>query len=328
MVSKAVYLAGFGKYLPSLELTNDDFERLLPTSDEWIRTRTGIQSRRVARPGEGILEGCLSAAKGALKASRIKAEELDAIVVATVTPPMAMPSLACLLAGELGASSIPAFDISAACSGFLYGLYVARAMIGSSHRAVLLLGADYFSWTLDYTDRSTCVLFGDGVGAAVITNETHEGGLNLEVVGISIGSDGRYKDLLYRRHTYPNLNNGEVEDPFLRMNGQEVFKLAVVKLSEAVQNLMGAHGLKTTDVALVVPHQANIRILDAVSKKTGIPKQLFWTNLESYGNTSAASIPIAMAELQELGNLKEKGLWILSLACGSGLTWGVALMRS
>jgi 3-oxoacyl-[acyl-carrier-protein] synthase-3 len=323
-----MYMAGFGKYLPSLELTNDDFACLLPTSDEWIRTRTGIRSRRVARPDEDILEGCLRAAKGALKASRLRVEELDAIVVATVTPPMAMPSLACLLAGKLGTNSIPAFDISAACSGFLYGLYVVRSMIRSSHRAILLLGADYFSWTLDYTDRSTCVLFGDGIGAAVLTNERHEGALNWEVAGVSIGSEGRHGGLLYRRHTYPNLSKGDLEDPFVRMNGQEVFRLAVTKLSEAAKDLLYAHGLKPKDIALVVPHQANIRILDAVSKKTGISMELFWTNLKSYGNTSAASIPIAMAELQELGNLKKKGLWMLSLACGSGLTWAAALMRS
>lgn len=323
-----MYLAGFGKYLPSLELTNDDFAWLLPTSDEWIRTRTGVQKRRLAGPDEDILDGCLKAAQGALKASRLKVEALDAIVVATVTPPMAMPSLACLLAGRLGATSIPAFDISAACSGFLYGLYVVRGMIRGSQRAVLLLGADYFSWTLDYADRSTSVLFGDGIGAAVVTNERQAGGLNWEVVDISVGSDGRYGDLLYRKHAYPNLCKGNTEDSFVRMNGQEVFKLAVAKLSEAAVNLLIAHGLKTGDIALVVPHQANIRILDAVSKKTGIPKEVFFTNLESYGNTSAASIPIAMAELQERGGLKEEGLWVLSLACGSGLTWGAALMRS
>lgn len=323
-----MFLAGFGKYLPSLELYNDDFSYLLPTSDEWIRTRTGIRSRRVAAPDEGILEGCVIAAQGALRASGIKPGTLDAIVVATTTSPFAMPSLACLVAGKLEAPPIPAFDLTAACSGFLYGLYVIRGMVAGGLKNVLLLGADYFSWILDYTDRSTCVLFGDGVGAAVVSQARPHAKPHFEVVDVCVKSEGGHGGLLYCKHAYPNLPNDLSKDAFVHMNGQELFKLAVTRLSEAAHDMLNAHGLEPDDVRLVVPHQANLRILKAVASKTGIPMESFWINLERYGNTSAASIPIAMTELQEQGGLERQAAWVLSLACGSGLTWGAALLRS
>jgi len=301
---------GLGFYVPEDVLSNLDLEKMVDTSDEWITTRTGIKERRIAK-SESLLDMAEKASRRALEDARVKPEEIDAIVLATITPPYSFPASACLLQAKLGCENAFAFDISAACSGFLYGLEVAKGLItGGSAKKILLVGAEKLSEIVNWQDRSTCVLFGDGAGAVVISSEG-EG----EILASVMRSDGSVWDILYAEKC-----------GYINMKGRELFKLAVRSMEEVCLEVISKAGLSLEDIKLVIPHQANIRIMQALAEKLGISMDKVYSNIHKYGNTSAASIPIAMTEAYQEGRLK-RGDLVLMTAMGGGLTWGATLIR-
>ncbi|NPA33009.1 MAG: ketoacyl-ACP synthase III [Aquificae bacterium] len=304
-------ILGTGVYLPKEVLTNEDLEKLVDTSDEWITTRTGIKERRIARR-ESVVEMATKASRDALSDAGVKPEELDLIILATLTPQMRFPSTACLLQAQLGAGRVYAFDVSAACSGFLYALDVADSFIksGKANR-VLVVGAERLSEAVDWSDRSTCVLFGDGAGAVVV-GKSRDGS---DILASRMYSDGSLKELLYADAC-----------GYIRMKGRELFKHAVRSMDEVCREVLSLAGVKPEEVDLVIPHQANVRIINALAEKLGIPKEKVFVNIERYGNTSAASIPIALHEAVREGKLK-RGDLVLLTAMGGGLTWGAMLLR-
>ncbi|PMP90248.1 MAG: 3-oxoacyl-ACP synthase [Hydrogenobaculum sp.] len=300
-----VSIKSIGVYVPSHVVTNNDLEKSIDTSDEWITTRTGIKRRHVAKD-ESIYDMAVKAGKTALEKAGL--EEVDLIIVATLSPEMLFPSVACVIQQHI--KSRFAFDISAACSGFLYGLDIAKSYIESSSvNSILLIGAEKLSSIVDWTDRSTCVLFGDGAGAAVITKG--EG----DILSSVMFSDGKYKDLLYAEKC-----------GYIKMNGKEVFKYAVRNMELACKMALEKANLSIDDISLVIPHQANIRIINALAQKLNIPTQKVYVNIQEYANTSAASIPIAMYEAFEKGILKRKDKVLLT-AMGGGLTWGASVLE-
>ncbi len=307
-----VKITGLGMYVPPRVLKNEDLEKFLDTSDEWITTRTGIKERRIAEEWEKASDIALPAAKEAIENAGLKPEDIEAVIVATSTPDMIFPSTAAFLADKLGCKNPMAFDISAACSGFIYGLTIASSFIKSKQfKHVLLLGAEVFSHLIDWTDRSTAVIFGDGAGAVVVSYAENSS----DVLSSVMASDGSKWFALHSPV-------GEK----LRMRGKETFKLAIKSMEKASLEALKKAGVKLEDIKLVIPHQANIRIINALAEKLGLPKEKVFSNIHKYGNTSAASIPIALYEAYKEGKIK-RGDYILLTAFGGGLTWGAMVLR-
>ncbi len=321
-------ITGWGKALPQRVLTNHDLERMVDTSDEWIRTRTGIAERRIAGPAESTLTLAVQAAREAVATAGIPPAAIDLIIVCTFSPEFGgMPSTASLVQDALGASRAGAFDLNAACSGFVYGLAMAQAtIVAGAHDVVLVIGAETMSRLIDWSDRSTCVLFGDGAGAVVV----ERGPAGTGVLSCVLGSDGSGGELLCipaggsRQPASPE--TVQAARHFIRMNGKEVYRFAVTTLPRAARAALDRVGLTVADVDLFVPHQANIRIIQSAADALGIPMARVFTNVDRYGNTSAASIPIALCEAVEEGRL-EPGDTVLLAGFGGGLSWGAAVVE-
>ncbi len=315
---------GCGAYLPARVMTNDDLAKVVDTSDEWIVERSGIRQRHIAAEGEKTSDLALAAARNALANAGVAATDLDLIVLATATPDETFPATACKVQHDLGMTRGAAFDVQAVCSGFLYALATADNFIkaGQAKRA-LVIGAETFSRILDWTDRTTCVLFGDGAGAVVLGAEKGQGDAgDRGILSTHLHSDGRHHDLLYVDGG-PS-STGTVGH--LRMQGKEVFRHAVVNLAAVVDEALKANGLQQSDIDWLVPHQANKRILDGTARKLGLDPARVVVTVEKHGNTSAASVPLALAEATADGRIK-KGQIVLLEAMGGGFTWGSALVR-
>ncbi len=324
---KGARITGIGHYLPEKILTNADFEKIVDTSDEWILTRSGIRERHIAADGEVSSDMAFEAAKMALADAGVDPKDLDMIIVATVTPDMPLPSTGCLLQEKLGAKKAAAFDVAAACSGFIYGLSVGSAMISAGKaQKVLVIGVETLSSITDYTDRTTCVLFGDGCGAVVL----EEGKPGEGVLSTFMQSDGGEKELLYitagGSKTPLTAESIEAGDQYIKMKGDGLFKYAVRAMVDAARHTLKEAGLGAEDVSFLIPHQANIRIIEGVRKRLKLKKEQVVVNIDRVGNTSSASIPIAFSELKESGTLK-KGDLVIMVAFGGGLTWGAALIK-
>ena len=325
--SYAVGITGIGSYLPEREVTNFDIEKMVDTTDEWIRTRTGISCRRVA--GERIATSDLSteAAKRALEDAGIGAEEIDLIIVATVTPDMAFPSTACIVQSNLKATKAAAFDLEAACSGFLYAMTVGEQFIKNGfYKNVLIIGAETLSKVVDWEDRNTCVLFGDGAGAVVL-QRVEEG---YGILSSYLGADGFNGNALAQPAggsripaTIESVTN---KLHFVKMDGSEVFKFAVRVMGKAAMEALNLCGLTLDDIDFMIPHQANIRIIDAAAKRLKLPMEKVYVNLDRYGNMSAASVPVALDEAVR-DNLIKKGDVVVLVAFGGGLTWGSSVIK-
>lgn len=320
-------IIGTGSYLPERVMTNAEIEEMVDTSDQWIVERTGIRERRVAAPSQATSDLAVAAATAALEAAGVRAHDVDVIIVATATPDMLFPATACLVQARLGSTRAFAFDLSAACTGFLYALSVADQYIRSgAARTVLLVGAEVLSRVIDWTDRTTCILFGDGAGAVVLRAEQGDRG----VLSTHLHADGALWDFIHvpgggSRH--PPSEDALVRRlQFLRMKGSETFKVAVRTLEETAGEALKANGLSIVDVRWFVPHQANRRIIEAVGARLGLPDDRVVVNLARVGNTSAASIPIALDEAVRDGRIT-RGDLLLFAAFGAGLTWGSALVR-
>jgi len=320
-------MIGLGMYAPPKTLTNDELEKMVDTSDSWIMERTGIKLRRIAEPRTACSDLCLEASKRALADAGISPSEIDIIVVGTCTPDMPLPSTACFLQMKLGAGRAFALDLNAACSGFLYSLSAADAMIRAGRgKKALVVGGEILSTVTDYTDRNTCILFGDGAGAVVLSECPDGEG----VLSCHLHSDGNLWELIYAPgggtvHPYgPEVAENRMHA--IRMAGNETFKQAVTRMVEVSLEALQHNRVDISDVALFLPHQANMRIINAVGKRLGISEDRVFVNLERYGNTSAASVPIALAEAREQGRFA-KGDLLLLAAFGAGLTWGSALVR-
>jgi 3-oxoacyl-[acyl-carrier-protein] synthase-3 len=315
-----VTITGLGAYAPERVITNDELAQMVETSDEWIVERTGIRERRIAADSQALSDLSLPAARQALEQAGSDGTDVDLLVVATVTPDMMFPSTSAILADQLGAKDAAAYDLSAGCTGFMYALAQAYGMVaaGLSRRA-LVVGGDVLSRILDWTDRSTVVLFGDGAGAVVLEPADEEGFLAFE-----LGADGGGGEHLW----LPGSGSRLFEDPdrFVKMNGREVFKFATRVLVSSAEAVLERCGTSVQDVDVYVPHQANVRIIDHATKKLGIPSERVVINVDRYGNTSSGSIPLALAEAQEDGRLRAGSL-VLMTGMGAGLTWGSALMR-
>lgn len=311
-----------GAYVPEKILTNAELERMVDTTDDWIMKRTGIKERRIAAEGELSSDLALKAALKAIERAKIQKEEIDLVVFATITPDfLCMPSTACILADKLGLKNVAAFDISAACSGFIYALSVAKAYIESGmKKTVLVVGAETLSRVVDYTDRSTCILFGDGAGAAIVTSsESKENA----ILDIHTSADGGYWDFLITPLAASGKEGG-ICSSFIQMKGNETFKLAVKTLSSDCINILENNGMDSSQIDHFIPHQANYRIIKAVGESVGLPDDKVVLTVEKYGNTSAASIPMAINDMYEAGKLKKGQLMLLD-AFGGGLTWGSCL---
>lgn len=320
-------ILGTGACLPEKVMTNFDLEKLVDTSNEWIVERTGIRERRIADPETTTSDMCLKAARAALKDAGVKAEELDLIIVATATPDYMFPSTACIVQDKLGAAHAGAFDLAAGCSGFVYGFSVASQMIASGlYQKVLVIGAETLSRIMDWTDRNTCVLFGDGAGAAVVGRVEDGYG----VLALELGSKGSGAMELYqpaggsRRPATHETVDGHGH--FIHMNGKEVFKFAARIMPATCKRVLAKAGLTIGDVDMLFPHQANQRIIDNAVKHLKIDPAKVWVNIDKYGNTSAACIPICLTEAQREGRL-HKGDNVLVVAFGTGLTWGSMLLK-
>jgi 3-oxoacyl-[acyl-carrier-protein] synthase-3 len=324
---RKVGIIGLGKYLPDAILTNADLEKMVSTSDEWIVERTGIKERRMARDDEATSDMALAAAEKAIKNAKLKANDLDLIIVATITPDMFFPSTACILQKRLQIDHIPAFDINVACSGFIYGIALAAQFIkAGTYKYVLVVGAEKMSSVTDWSDRSTCILMGDGAGAAIL-GEVKDGG----ILSVYLGADGSKGDLLKMpaggSRIPASVESVQGRLHFVKMQGNELFRHAVKIMADAALKATEPLGLKGEDIDLVIPHQANIRILRAVAKRMGIdPDKKLYLNIEKYGNMSAASSAVALAEAVEEGRIK-KGDTILLDAFGAGLTWGAIVIK-
>lgn len=313
-------IAGTGGYLPAKVLQNRDLELTVDTTDEWIFTRTGIRQRHIAAAGELTSDLALAAGRKALQAAGIAAADLDLIVVATTTPDMIFPSTACILQSKLGVRNCPAFDVQAVCSGFIYGLATAdRFMRSGQFRNALVVGAEVYSRILDWSDRSTCVLFGDGAGAVVLRRDTAPG-----ILSSHLHADGSYASMLSVPGT---VCGGKVSGrPLLQMDGGGVFKFAVKALDELVEETLTANGMQKSDIDWLVPHQANIRIIQATAKKLGLSMEKVVVTVDRHANTSAASIPLALDEAVRDGRIRA-GQHVLLEAVGGGFTWGSVLVR-
>lgn len=321
-----VGIIGLGEYLPKRVMTNADLEKMVDTSDEWITTRTGIKERRVASKHQAASDLATEAAKNALKGARLKPENLDLIVVATVTPDMQFPSTACIVQANLGAKDAICFDVSAACAGFVYAITVVQQFIAcGAYKNALVVGVEVLSSITDWQDRNTCVLFGDGAGAAVL-GKVRSGG----IISTYLGSDGSMANLLMmpgggsRNPTSHKTIDKRMH--YIKMRGNELFKLAVKIMAEIAKKALHQAGLTCKDVDCLIPHQANIRILFAVAKRLGLDKEKIYLNIRKYGNMSSASTAVALCEAVKDGRIK-KGDIVLLDAFGAGLVWGACVIK-
>jgi 3-oxoacyl-[acyl-carrier-protein] synthase-3 len=330
MISAAIY--GVGSYVPRKVLTNEDFTRTLDTSDEWITQRTGIKERHVSAPDQATSDLCAHAARAALKDAGLTPQDLDLIVVGTITPDFPTPSTACIVQHKLGLGEkpVPCFDVSAACSGFIFALTTGAAYItaGMAGR-VLVVGSEATSRIVDYTDRRTCILFGDAAGAVVL-GPARTDGPSHPVLSTRLFSDGRRANLI-------SIPAGGSARPacretcderlhYMRLDGREVFRFGVTKAVEMIKDAMARHDLKAADIGAVIPHQANLRIIDAAIERLDLPRELFVVNLQKYGNTSSASVPLALDEANRAGRIP-KGKAVIMLAFGAGMTWASAVVQ-
>jgi len=312
-------IVGTGSYLPARVMTNDEFAARLDTSDAWIRERTGIVQRHIAEPAQGSSDLALEASRRALQAAGVAAGELDLILVATSTPDYIFPSTACILQAKLGVKGCAAFDLQAVCSGFVYAVATADSFIRNNlYKKVLVVGAEVFSRILDWNDRGTCVLFGDGAGAVVLAAGERPG-----IHASVLHADGSQVDLL----SVPgNVSRGAITgSPYLQMNGQGVFKFAVRVLGEVAEETMAAAGMTIADIDWLIPHQANVRILDATARRIGLPREKLVVTVDHHGNTSAASVPLALDEFVRAGKIRA-GHRVLMQGVGGGFTWGANLV--
>jgi len=317
---KHVRIAGTGGYLPERIVGNDELARRVDTSDEWIFTRTGIRQRHVAAPDQVTSDLALQASRRAIEAAGLTADELDLIVVATTTPDMIFPSTACILQEKLGAGPCAAFDVQAVCSGFIYALATADAMMRTgAYRNALVVGAEIYSRILDWQDRATCVLFGDGAGAAVLSASDEPG-----VLSAHLHADGRYREIL----AVPGaVRDGQVcGRPYLTMDGNAVFKFAVKVLGEVVDEALTAHSMTRSQIDWLIPHQANIRIIQATARRLELPMSKVVVTVDRHANTSAASIPLALDEAVRDGRIV-RGQILLMEGVGGGFTWGAVIAR-
>jgi len=327
MVNQRAGILGTGHSYPEGILTNADLAEIVETSDEWITTRTGIKQRRKAGPGEYTSLFAVRAARQAIERARLDPSDIDLLICATVTPDQILPSTGCIIQAELGAHSAAAMDVVAACSGFLYGVSLANSMIKTGQaRHAVVVGAEILTQYVDYTDRQTCVLFGDGAGAAVLGPV--EG--NRGILASKIRSDGRYEEQLFspgggtrRKPTAETLAAG---DHFFKMKGNELFKVAVRSMAEVSREVLEMAGRKSDEIDLFIPHQANQRITEAVADRLNVGLDKVYSNIAVHGNTSSASIPIALDECVEAGRVKEGDL-VLMASFGGGVTWGAVLMQ-
>ncbi len=329
MTQRSTVILGTGSYAPERIVTNEELSRTVETSDEWIRSRSGIRERRIAGPGENTSDMGAAAARRALEAAGLTPADIDLLIVATVTPDMPMPAAACLIQRKLGLSSSTAcFDLNAACSGFIYALDTACAMLTSGrYRKALVIGVERLSAIVDWNDRTTCVLFGDGAGAIVVGVSDQPG---VGLLGTKLGSMGENAELLCIPRggsAYPATPESiAAGGHFMKMKGKEVFKLAVRVMDEAARDILEQQHLRADQISLVIPHQANLRIIEAISQYLELPMERFFVNVDRYGNTSAASIPIALDEARRSGRIKAGDITLL-VAFGAGLTYGSALIR-
>ena len=319
-------ITGWGKYLPDNIMTNKDLEEIVDTSDEWIQSRTGIKKRYIADEDESTSDLAYHAANKALDKAGIEAKDLDMIIVATVTPDMAFPSTACILEDRLGAENAATIDLEAGCSGFVYGVSVANQFIATGmYDNILVIGAETLSKIMDWEDRNTCVLFGDGAGAAVM-QPVEKGGFH----SFDLGSDGSGGESLYMPGG-GSLNPASEETVknrmhYIKMEGNQVFKFAVKRMGQASIDVIDKAGFNADDIDLFIPHQANTRIINSAAKRIGLTKDEVYVNLPEYGNTSSASVPIALAEARNKGLIKNGDKLVL-VAFGAGLTWGSTLLE-
>ena len=324
---KNVGIAAVGCYLPKTVLTNHDLEKMVETSDEWITTRTGIKERRVADKEQRTSTLAVNAARQALKRAKLSPSKLDLIIVATISPDSNFPSVACLVQKALGAKHAVAYDISAACSGYLYALTTAKQFLQAGvYKNALVIAAEKITSLIDWKDRSTCVLFGDGAGACVLTPTRRKAG----ILSDFMHSQGQYGDLMKVvnedvRHPFAR-NTNVTQLPYVVMQGQELFKIAVNSMAVAVERALKKAKLKTSDIDCVVPHQANDRIISAVAKKIGVPKEKIFINIQKYGNMSAASIAVALCEAVEARRIK-RGSNVVLVAFGAGLVSAANVVR-
>jgi len=324
---RTVSIIGTGSYLPERILTNQDLEKIVDTTDEWIRTRTGIRERRIAKNQETTSDMAARASLAAMEQAKVTPEEIDLIIVATATPDCIFPATACYVQKKIRAINAACFDLSAACSGFLYALEVAQQFISTHvYNTVLIVGAEKLSTITDWTDRNTCVLFGDGAGAAILRNRPNSHG----VISTHMGSDGDFSELL----TLPGGGSAcpiTPENVHLRLNtvkmlGKETYKQAVTSMFNAATRVLDEAGLQYEDIGCVIPHQANLRIIEAIAQRMGLPIEKFYMNLDRFGNTSAAAVAIALDEAHRTGRI-QTGDYILLVVFGGGLTWGSSVIH-
>lgn len=328
--SFSLRITGTGACLPDKVLTNNDISKMVETSDEWITTRTGIKERRIASSNVATSDLSVAACRKALQAAELSPQDIDLIIVSTCTPDHLFPSVSCLVQKAIGAGKAAAFDVSAACSGFIYGLTVASGLLqtGHFHRA-LVVGADSLSKFTDWTDRSTCVLFGDGAGAMVL-ERTSTTSLGSRLLSFDLGADGSQTDILKipgGGSRYPISEKGfNGHAPYIRMDGREVYRHAVTRMIETAQRALEKAGKKSSDLSLLIPHQANLRIIESIAKRMNVPMKKVFLNIQKYGNMSAATTIVALDEAAREGRLKSGDLVEL-IAFGAGLTWGAVLIE-
>jgi 3-oxoacyl-[acyl-carrier-protein] synthase-3 len=324
---RTVSIVGTGSYLPEKILTNAELSRMVDTSDEWITTRTGIKERRVAAKDEQTSDMATKAALQALEQAEVNPEDVDLILVATATPDMLFPATACFVQKKIGAKNAACLDISAACAGFLFGIEIAQQFITShTHDTVLVIGAEKLTSITNWTDRNTCVLFGDGAGAAVLQHRGRAHG----VISTHIGSDGQFTDILFMpgggSRCPITKENAHMNLATIHMTGKDVYKQAVIAMLSAAQKALDLAGLSINDISCVIPHQANLRIIESIADRLKIPLEKFYVNLDKYGNTSAAAVAIALDEANRSGRIKH-GDYVLMVVFGGGLTWASTVIE-
>jgi len=324
---RTVSVIGTGSYVPEKILTNAALEKLVDTNDEWIVSRTGIKERRIAAAGESTSDMAAKAARVAMEQAGVTGEEIDMIIVGTITPDMAFPNTACLVQKALGAKRAICFDLSAACSGFLYGMEIAQQFISSrTVSTVLVIGADKLSGVVDWSDRNTCVLFGDGAGAAILRHRPGSHG----IIHTTMGADGELGEILHMPGGGSRLpitkENIDERLNTIKMSGKDVYKQAVTAMVSAANNALETAGLQTKDLACVIPHQANMRIIEAIGSRLGVGPERVFVNLQRYGNTSAAAVAIALDEANRTGRMKRDD-YILLVVFGGGLTWASSVIQ-
>jgi 3-oxoacyl-[acyl-carrier-protein] synthase-3 len=324
---RTVSIVGTGSYAPERILTNADLSKMVDTTDEWITTRTGIKERRIAAKDEQTSDMAAKAALNALAQAKVKPEDVDLILVATATPDMLFPATACFVQKKIGATKAACLDISAACAGFLFGIEIAQQFITShTHDTVLVIGAEKLTSITNWSDRNTCVLFGDGAGAAVLQHRGRAHG----VISTHIGSDGQFTDILFMpgggSRCPITTDNAHLNLATIHMTGKEVYKQAVTAMLSAAKKALDLAGLTIDDISCVIPHQANLRIIEAIADRLKIPLEKFYVNLDKYGNTSAAAVAIALDEANRTGRIKH-GDYVLMVVFGGGLTWASTVIE-